>query len=48
MNRREDDRDEKITNWMIGLGLLFAIIWMFNLYDFVELYREVVKLFIME
>jgi hypothetical protein len=48
MNRREDAKDEKITNWIIGFGILFAVIWMFDSYNFVEMYRQLVKIFIME
>jgi hypothetical protein len=47
MNRKEEDRDERITNWIIGFGIVSAIIWLFNSYDVVELYRQVVKIFIM-
>ena len=48
MNRQEDDRNEKITNWIIGLGIASAVVWMFNAYNLVELYRQLVKIFIME
>jgi hypothetical protein len=48
MNRQEDDKDERITNWIIGLGIASAVIWLFNAYNLVELYRQIVKIFIME
>jgi hypothetical protein len=48
MNRQDDNRDERITNWIIGLGIASAVIWIFNAYNLVELYRQIVKIFIME
>jgi hypothetical protein len=48
MNRKDDATDEKITNWIIGFGIASAIIWMFNSYDVVELYQQLIKIFIME
>jgi hypothetical protein len=48
MSRQDDDRDEIITNWIIGLGIASAVIWIFNAYNLLELYRQIVKIFIME
>ena len=48
MDKYEEDRVEKITNWIIGFGIMLCGIWLFAEYDFVELFGNLKKLFIGE
>ena len=48
MDKYEEDKTERITNWIIGLGIMLCTIWLFAEYDFVELFENLKQLFIGE
>ena len=48
MDKYEEDKTERITNWIIGLGIMMGCIWLFAEYDFVELFGNLKQLFIGE
>ena len=46
MDKYEEDKTDRITNWMIGIGIMLGTIWMFAEYDFVELFNNLKQRFI--
>jgi len=48
MDKYEEDKVEKITNWIIGLGIMLCTFWLLAEYDFVELFENLKQLFIGE
>ncbi len=48
MDKYEEDKTDRITNWIIGLGIMLCTFWLLAEYDFVELFGNLKQLFIGE
>lgn len=48
MDKYEEDKTERITNWIIGFGILLGGIWLLAEYDFIELFGNLKQIFIGE
>lgn len=43
-----DDREEVLTNWLIGLSIATAIMFIFASYNVIDLFHQILQIFIME
>lgn len=48
MDKYEEDKTERITNLIIGFGIMLCTFWLLAEYDFVELFGNLKQLFIGE